>query len=126
MKSAHISLIALSIAAATAGSALAAGGSMPIANGEIGSTMQVMKQQMQNTSMGKSRADVASELRNAKANGTLIDNGEIGSTLQVKKQLMENTGMSRSRADVVGELRNAEANGTLMANGELSNLQRFN
>jgi|GEM_PF-4925194 hypothetical protein len=126
MKSARISLIALSIAAATAGSAFASGGSMPIANGEIGSTMQVKKQQMHNTAMGKSRAEVAAELRNAQANGTLIDNGEIGSTLQVKKQLMENTGMNKSRADVVGELRNAEASGTLMANGELGNLQRFN
>jgi len=126
MKSARISLIALSFAAVTAGSAFAAGGSMPIANGEIGSTLQVKKQQMENTTMGKSRAEVATELRNAKANGTLIDNGEIGSTLQVKKQLMENTSMNKSRADVVGELRNAEANGTLLANGELSNLQRFN
>ena len=126
MKSARISLIALSIAAVTAGSAFAAGGSIPIANGEIGSTLQVKKQQMENTTMGKSRAEVATELRNAKANGTLIDNGEIGSTLQVKKQLMENTSMNKSRADVVGELRNAEANGTLLANGELSNLQRFN
>ncbi len=125
MNSARISLIALSIAAATAGSAFAADGTMPIANGEIGSTMQVKKQQMQNTSMGKSRAEVATELRNAQANGTLIDNGEIGSTLQVKKQLME-TRMNKSRADVVGELRNAETNGTLMANGELGNLQRFN
>jgi light-regulated signal transduction histidine kinase (bacteriophytochrome) len=126
MKSARIALITLSIAAATAGSAFAADGTMPIANGEIGSTMQVKKQQMQDTRMGKSRAEVATELRNARANGTLIDNGEIGSTLQVKKQLMENTGMNKSRADVVGELRNAEADGTLMANGELGNLQRFN
>ncbi|WP_439589216.1 DUF4148 domain-containing protein [Hydrogenophaga sp.] len=123
MKSARISLIALSIAAASAGSAFAA---EPIANGEIGSTMQVKKQLMENTHMGKSRAEVATELRNAKANGTLIDNGEIGSTLQVKKQLMEKTTFNKTRADVVGELRNAEANGTLMANGELSNLQRFN
>ena len=126
MKSARISLIALSIAAATAGSAFAAGGSMPIANGEIGSTLQVKKQQMEDARMGKTRAEVAAELRNAMANGTLIDNGEIGSTLQVKKQLMENTGMNKSRADVVGELRNAEADGTLIANGELSNQQRFN
>ena len=126
MKTARISLIALTIAAATAGTAFAAGPAMPIANGEIGSTLQVKKQQMENTTMGKSRAEVATELRNAKANGTLIDNGEIGSTLQVKKQLMQNTSMNKSRADVVGELRNAEASGTLMANGELSSLQRFN
>lgn len=126
MKSARISLIALSIVAATAGSAFAAGPSMPIANGEIGSTLQVKKQQMENTNMGKSRAEVASELRNAKANGTLIDNGEIGSTLQVKKQLMEKTTFNKTRADVVGELRDAESNGTLVANGELGNLQRFN
>lgn len=126
MKSARNSLIALSIAAATAGSAFAADASMPIANGEIGSTIQVKKQMMENTAMGKSRAEVATELRNAKANGTLIDNGEIGSTLQVKKQLMEKTSFNKSRAEVVGELRQAESNGTLLANGELSNLQRFN
>ncbi len=125
MKTARISLIALTIAAATAGSAFAAGPSMPIANGEIGSTLQVKKQQMENTTMGKSRAEVASELSNAKANGTLIDNGEIGSTLQVKKQL-EMTSLNKTRADVVGELRDAESNGTLVANGELGNLQRFN
>ncbi len=125
MKTARISLIALTIAAATAGSAFAAGPAMPIANGEIGSTLQVKKQQMENTTMGKSRAEVANELSNAKANGTLIDNGEIGSTLQVKKQLEMNS-LNKTRADVVGELRDAESNGTLVANGELGNLQRFN
>lgn len=125
MKSARISLIALSIAAATAGSAFAAGSSMPIANGEIGSTLQVKKEQMENTTMGKSTSEVANELNNAKANGTLIENGEIGSTLQVKKQLMEKK-LNKSRAEVVGELRDAESSGTLVANGELGNLQRFN
>lgn len=122
MKSARISLIALSL---VAGSAFAAGSSMPIANGEIGSTLQVKQQQMEHTGMGKSRAEVASELRNARANGTLIDNGEIGSTLQVKKQLEMNS-LNKTRADVVGELRDAESNGTVVANGELGNLQRFN
>ena len=71
--------------------------------------------------VGKTREDVLQELRDARANGTLIANSETGETyrdIDPRSYPAADVAQGKTRAQVLAELAEARRTGDLIANSE--------